>query len=885
MTANASESHETPAGSSDVAPKPPRRRRRTLLWALWIFAGALGLLYVFGPILAAPFLRERLQRMVSVHLHARLAMGGLSYHFPYGLTVRDAALVATDENGRDVDLVRVKRLDLALAELPRHDRPLILERIIVHEPSVHLVMNDRGMVGGKGLVKSRDEILREEGTLPEESKHKPSDYFRLRRFEIHDGQVVYEDRRPHGDTRLPWLVWKNLGAQVDIEPSSGSLYTWKLSADNAPLAVANAKGKVDVDSADLDVEQFVMTLGVERGKPQSQLPPGLQDLLRRYEVAGNLTLTANAHLPLTEIRGSRYQAVLDLPAATARVSARTDRADRLALKLRVASEDQDAATREVRRPVTLTELPVVTSQPASRPAAPPPHPATTRGVHPPPTVVTIDLLDVGTGDTVLHVEKGQAIIDPATEQWRVKDLLCHLEIGRDRSGLPTRLERALDKLDLSGTMRLTATAAGPLRPIPDKRVMDQVEYQVVAYPRDVAVRPPRWEKPLTNVSGTVRANAQAVTFENVEGRYQGDRYFVTSARMPLDGIEREVRVEEIVGSAQLTGKVEDYPKPFEFVARQLRPSGTWYAMGWFARKPHLPPGTKPEFRFDLRSDDAGAAIGPHRIPLTNAKVQIVAEPNLVQIQRIDARSLGGTVTVEGNVNPGKGPALKYQGSGWVRDIDVKALATLLAKDGKEPKRLSGKGNLNARVWGSGPDAAHAALEKLEATGRFEILQGDFLEFSAVKAISDHARLADDPTTAGQAAGVFDVKDGVIDFQHIAISAPLLGIQGSGHAGLIDRHLDFNVVAAPLADWKDQMKRTKIPVVSDVAGEVLGGLQNMLNTASKTLLYEFHVTGVTGKPKVEPVPAPVLTEGIARLFNTMLKGERLSDAVNGQEKKN
>jgi hypothetical protein len=87
-----------------------------------------------------------------------------------------------------------------------------------------------------------------------------------------------------------------------------------------------------------------------------------------------------------------------------------------------------------------------------------------------------------------------------------------------------------------------------------------------------------------------------------------------------------------------------------------------------------------------------------------------------------------------------------------------------------------------------------------------------------------------------------------------------------------------VVAAPLADWKEQMKRTRIPIVSDIAGEVLGGLQKMVNTATKTLLYEFHVTGTTQRPKIEAIPAPVLTEGMAKLFGAMLKGERLGEAV-------
>jgi hypothetical protein len=68
----------------------------------------------------------------------------------------------------------------------------------------------------------------------------------------------------------------------------------------------------------------------------------------------------------------------------------------------------------------------------------------------------------------------------------------------------------------------------------------------------------------------------------------------------------------------------------------------------------------------------------------------------------------------------------------------------------------------------------------------------------------------------------------------------------------------------------------------VAGEVLGGVQKLINTATKTLLYEFHVTGRVGEPKVTPVPVPVLTEGVAKLFGSMVRGERIGEGLEAVE---
>jgi len=287
----------------------------------------------------------------------------------------------------------------------------------------------------------------------------------------------------------------------------------------------------------------------------------------------------------------------------------------------------------------------------------------------------------------------------------------------------------------------------------------------------------------------------------------------------------------------------------------------------------MPPGTKPEYRFDIRSDAAGATLGKRRIPVSDAKVEIVAATRLVEVKRIEGKSFSGTLTAEGQVTPGKGRDLAYEGNVWLRDVDVKALADHVAVvERKKQSHLSGRGSANARVWGTGADAGRMAIENFRASGRFEILDGDFWSVPVVDEIAGKAKAPPDALTVGRAAGVFEVHDQVVELRQAALSAPLLGVQGDGRVAF-DGRLDLHVVAAPLADWKDGMKRLRIPVVSDVAGEVLGTLQKMINTAEKTLLYEFRVSGTTREPKVEAVPTPVLTDGVAKLFGAMARGEK------------
>ncbi len=120
-------------------------------------------------------------------------------------------------------------------------------------------------------------------------------------------------------------------------------------------------------------------------------------------------------------------------------------------------------------------------------------------------------------------------------------------------------------------------------------------------------------------------------------------------------------------------------------------------------------------------------------------------------------------------------------------------------------------------------------------------------------------------------------------KNAAVSAPVLGIQGSGTVAF-DGQLDLRLVAAPLADWRSQIKGTRIPILSEVVGDVVGVAQRAINGATKKILYEFKVTGTVGKPKIDAVPAPVLTEGAAKLFVGMVRAGKdlnLMEAMRGE----
>jgi hypothetical protein len=229
------------------------------------------------------------------------------------------------------------------------------------------------------------------------------------------------------------------------------------------------------------------------------------------------------------------------------------------------------------------------------------------------------------------------------------------------------------------------------------------------------------------------------------------------------------------------------------------------------------------------------------------------------------------------------PFLIQNGRVALREIDMAAVARTL--DPADPnQKLTGRGFLNLLFEGSlgtrdgvGPD------DLLRGSGEFEVIQGHFWTLPVLGQVASEAKGRKNGLTLGEAAGVFRIADRAVHLQNGAVSSPALGLIGSGRIGF-DKSLDLKIVAAPLGDWRDRIKQGKIPVVSDVAAEIVGGVQRLLNAATSTMLYQFRVTGEIGDPKLQTVPAPVLTDPAALLFGQMLEEQRkrrLIDSVRAE----
>ena len=840
-----------------MPPKKGKKLRNVLI----TLAVLVGLTWFVGPRIAAPLIQRKLQAMVAKHLHAELRMDSLSYEFPYGLRATNASLVTGGRDGRPVELIRVGELELALAEIPWGSGPLVIEKIIVKKPVLSL-LRESGGVREDGRPRDEGELVGEhivrtevkEDADKKAPKGKPSDYFRLSYLSIEDGQVSFRDADGPSpaearvvqvasastttpNTPRPPVVWRGINVEIKARPTSGAEYAWEMALRNAPVATANVRGKVDVDAATLDVEKFVLSVKVDAGRPPDVLPAALQEALTRLPVNGTASIGGQAHVPLTNVKASVYELGVDVGGSVESIPGHAGRVDRASMKFKLASGEPDAAGN-------------------------------------PRTHLTIGLIDLATGDTFVRVEKGEATLDVAARTWSAREILIKAEAGKDRRALPAPLARLVEKYDVAGKAQITLAGTGPTRAADDRPYLDQVDLEGLAYARELSFKPAKFDRPFTAVSGAVRLSRKAVAIENAQGRYGDDEFFVTSARISLEGIDREFQIREVTGSARLSGRTLDYPLVLGKVFQEVRPTGTWYVSGNLTRKAHPAPGEKPAFWFDITADGhAGGAISQYGIPLANVKAEIAVSTKATEVRNLEATSLGGTVKAELTfTHPDKaaGKPPMYAGKGWVRNVDLKAMRELLADHGREFKRLSGVGNADLTFDGVGKSEKQPdPWAGFHLAGKVDVTGGQYWGAPVLEDVAGRANARPDALTASTVRGDFVLREKVFTLANASVSAPLFGVQGDGTIGM-DGKLNLRVIAAPLADWKEQIKRTKVPIVSDVAGEIFGAFQGILNGAQRTLLYEFKVGGTVKERKIEAVPAPVLTEGVAKWIRESTK---------------
>lgn len=819
-----------------------RRSLRVLAWLSVVAA----LVLIFVPWLAGWLLAGRLERMVQCQLNARVELSRVSYLPPYTIHVGEASLVTDGPDGRAESLLHVKSIKLKLAENPfTSTGPLVIESLEIDQPTIRLIETADGLLGSKGLVRA-----------PSQRTGKLSEMFRLRHLGINSGEIEYQDRTSAAAGSVP-MVWRGINIDLKTSQQSASLYGYQFSAANPPIATIDSTGTFDIDDLLIKAEKLSLVARAGAKDSESVLPPAIQTLLARYQVEGELAVEGSGTVPLEHIGQSQYEATVQVRRGVAYVPEADATLDSLAMRAKV----QSSAVAGIVDPGT----------PAS------PMPAT--GPH--RIKITLEQLEAASGDNAIKITNATADLIPGVG-WLVPGGQGMIELGTSQANPSRGSHELLGKLDLSGKAMFGFLGSGSF----DRRSAAPTRWSITIIPQGLSVRPPEFPERIQDIrGGIITATEAGIVIKEITGRYGRDLIVVDKATIPLKGIDRRIDLYGLAGSVTFAAASAKYPPNFERILTALHPSGRIAFAGTYL----IPLSGPDDYDLVIQSKTAGLELTAQRISLTDVAMKARVRPEIVDVQDFQAAAFAGRVAGKGRITIPR-PTGDVPGQPAKYDVEVAAIGVDLRdvmRNYLPPEKASkivGKGYLSAKVAGSaGPGVD--PLATATARGQFEILEGQFWEGPVLSGIRGHFKVADDLLAGSQAAGRFEIADRMVTLKRVAVSSPAIGLQGRGTVNF-DGALKLEVIAAPLADWKANMKKTGIPIVSDVAGEIVGAMQKVINTATQNLLYEFRISGTIQEPDIKTVPAPALTDSAAVLFGHMLKGEkRLIDWLgeNGDKK--
>jgi hypothetical protein len=632
-------------------------------------------------------------------------------------------------------------------------------------------------------------------------------------------------------------------AQLDLSLHSKSpgVYACDLKMDDGPAASGEVTATVDTNRHLCTIEN--VSAHARLGEFLARLPMSHPGKLRLEETSpdANISIAGSGQVPLDAPRRATYQIVIDVADAAAKI-------------------------KDVRRSFTHGNGRIILHSGSPAEGS--------------PAEATLERFDVSAGTAQIKLGGGKLSVWPDRKTWKLAEVVGSIQMGRE---LPLGLERSgwfFEQADFRGPVEFTAAASGPTH-LPPGNPLEVIQHDVLVYPHGLSLRPINFPEPITNVvGGPIAFRGGVVTFQNLSGVCGRDKLLLRGARLTLWDPARKIRLDDLrtqIKFQELTGTVifqrpeTRYPGAVGKTIAALRPAGpftigggSWYAMN---RPPKDDPGhkLKPDFFIHLVGDGGSFVVSKYDIPLNGIQGEATIAPLEVDIAHFEAKSVGGTAYAQGKITPGK-PFL-YDGQAQVRDIDLRKLAELL--DLREPARskLSGIGYCTAHISGAGKGGAHTPAQVFTADGEAQVLHGDFWTVPPVGAVAEQVQRPE-RLGIGDAAAVFHIADETITLKSAALSAPFIGVQGEGTIGF-DKSIFLTVVAAPLGDWRDQMRQAHIPL----AGDILGAIQQLINTVQGVLFYQYRVTGTLEHPIKTLVPAPILTDPMATLFGQMMREDR------------
>ncbi len=273
-----------------------RHLRLTFFASLIAFTASALLFWRYGGPYTRGIIRDKLQAIVSGHLNADLEIGEITYQYPLGVVAEDVTLITNMPDEEPVTIASFKTLTLSLAKTPFGDGPLVIEKIDIDQPTLHLIRKIDGYAGVQKLIRSEQEKRSIEQKI--ESIPKLSDVFHLRQMRLSKMTVRYEDRRLSNPVPL---LWENLDMTIDSVRQDDYSHHFTFSGQAGDLAAMHSSGKINLDTLLLQIDDLKLTAELTKHQTASPLPPAVQQLMSRMQVAGRAELELSGTVPLRSL--------------------------------------------------------------------------------------------------------------------------------------------------------------------------------------------------------------------------------------------------------------------------------------------------------------------------------------------------------------------------------------------------------------------------------------------------------------------------------------------------------------------------------------------------------------------------------------------------------
>ena len=273
---------------------------------------------------------QQIVGVVQGHLNCTVAFETLDYIAPTTVEVTGFSL-SRDGN----EFVSASRMLIELGERPRVSEPIQIQLIEVDDPHMMFKADPGGgFIGWNNLVRAgvveNLDSVKAGGRL--------SDVLVLRHVEVKNGRLVYE---PLGGSAAMKLTELDFTMDTAPEVDDPGWYALNCAFGRKGLSEFDVEARLNLDTAVIEIKQIEGTLTL--GKEQyAIMPPPVQELLRKHEVRGLLTLDVSGRVPLKDFFGARLSVRTVLVKGYVSIDEYEWPIDRLEVSVEMADRNVDA---------------------------------------------------------------------------------------------------------------------------------------------------------------------------------------------------------------------------------------------------------------------------------------------------------------------------------------------------------------------------------------------------------------------------------------------------------------------------------------------------------------------------------------------------------------